>query len=444
MRILTGSTGASHITAADDGALYAGIVGPDSYVLDIGQKFEATVLSAVSIRLGDGDGILQGRHFRTDPGNYDTVSIEDNTAGTNRNDIIGVRYTASSGIESMVWQVVKGTATSGTAEDPAYSVGDLLSGGNTAFMPMYRVKLTDASVSAIEPMYEVLPAIPVLKRKLVGLNLIQEADVSEGWINSSGVLQSDSGYRTSGYIPVSPGEEVTVQLWRDAVGSKLWVGICYFNASKGYISGSYKSSYETVASLHHAIRYTTPEGAAYVRVSYLWGDGYRAKLERGDIATEWSRSPYDIDALSAQLAQTETKLVQTEAKLTQAEAKLALIGKNLLEDTDLVVGWIDTDGTLNGDSSYRTSGYIPVTPGEHLIAQLWRSAASDKPWIGFTCFSESKEYLSEHRTTAYGIAGEVYHSICLSVPSGVAYIRVSYAYASGYKVKLERDNITDM
>lgn len=156
MRILTGSTGANHVTAADDGALYAGIIGSGSYVLDIGQKFAATVVNATTVKLADGDGVLQGRHFRTDPGETDTVTIEDGSLGTSRNDVIGVRYIKDAGVESMAWQVIKGTATTGTATDPTYSEGDVLGGESSAFMPMYRVKLSGANLSAIEPMFSVL------------------------------------------------------------------------------------------------------------------------------------------------------------------------------------------------------------------------------------------------------------------------------------------------
>ena len=156
MRILTGSTGANHVTAADDGALYAGIIGSGSYVLDIGQKFAATVVNATTVKLADGDGVLQGRHFRTDPGETDTVTIEDGSLSTNRNDVIGVRYIKDAGVESMAWQVIKGTATTGTATDPTYDEGDVLGGESSAFMPMYRVKLSGANLSAIEPMFSIL------------------------------------------------------------------------------------------------------------------------------------------------------------------------------------------------------------------------------------------------------------------------------------------------
>lgn len=172
MRILTGSTGTSHITAADDGALYAGLAGKGSYVLNLGQQFKATVQSATSIKLGDGDGILQGRHFRTDPGDSDLVEIEENSAGTNRNDIIGVKYSAVSGIESMAWQVVKGAAVSGTAPDPSYNEGNLLTGGTAAFMPMYRVKIVDASISEIEPMFSVLQTLDELDGRTDPLDIL--------------------------------------------------------------------------------------------------------------------------------------------------------------------------------------------------------------------------------------------------------------------------------
>lgn len=210
MRILTGSTGASHVTAADDGALYAGIVGSGSYVLDIGQKFAATVLSAVAVKLGDGDGILQGRHFRTEPGDSDTVAIAESTAGSNRNDIIGVKYVNNAGVESMAWQVIKGTATTGTATDPTYDEGDVLGGDTEAFMPMYRVRLSGASISTVEPLFAVLtPANSLANVARSG----SYTDLTNKPITMTGATTSAAG--KTGFVPAPAAGAATRYLRSD-------------------------------------------------------------------------------------------------------------------------------------------------------------------------------------------------------------------------------------
>ena len=212
MRILTGSTGTNHVTAADDGALHAGLAGKNGYVLNIGQKFKATVKNATSIQLADGDGVLNGRHFRTELGSSDTVAIDENSAGTNRNDIIGVKYSMSSGVESMAWQVIKGTATTGTATDPTYSSGDLLAGGNTAFMPMYRVKLSGASISAVETMYAVLPTLDELGRKTDPLPITKGGTGSTTAADARaalGVTPANIGAATEGHTHALASDKLT-------------------------------------------------------------------------------------------------------------------------------------------------------------------------------------------------------------------------------------------
>ena len=145
--------------------------------------------------------------------------------------------------------------------------------------------------------------------KLGGANLIRQDGVSNGWVDFSGALVDEDGYRTSAYIPVTPGETLTFQLWRDASdGHSLWQGVTYFDADLAYISGSYSSqTVPDTAALYMIRRHTVPDGAAYIRVSYRWGEPwsvvtpigdlireYRVKLERGAVATDWSNAPEEL------------------------------------------------------------------------------------------------------------------------------------------------------
>lgn len=145
--------------------------------------------------------------------------------------------------------------------------------------------------------------------KLGGANLIRQDGVSNGWVDFSGALVDEEGYRTSAYIPVTPGEALTFQLWRDASdGHSLWQGVTYFDADLAYISGSYSSqTVPDTAALYMIRRHTVPDGAAYIRVSYRWSEPwsvvtpigdlireYRVKLERGAVATDWSNAPEEL------------------------------------------------------------------------------------------------------------------------------------------------------
>lgn len=144
MKIVTGYTGSEHITSNDDQALRQGIFGKGSYVLNVGNKFEATLTDANTVQIQDGEGVLQGVHFRVLPGTVDTVNIENGTTGYNRIDLIVARYTkdAVTGIESVNWAVITGTPSASTPTAPEYTEGDILAGDTLAEFPLYKVELS--------------------------------------------------------------------------------------------------------------------------------------------------------------------------------------------------------------------------------------------------------------------------------------------------------------
>lgn len=147
MKIVTGSRGTPHITSNDDQGRNQGIFGKNSYVLNVGLNMQAELSNANTVSISDGEGIMQGVHFRVAPGTVDTVTIENGTTGFNRIDLICARYTknAGTGIESVEWAVVKGTPTASTPSAPAYTEGDILAGDLVADFPIYKVTFTGVS-----------------------------------------------------------------------------------------------------------------------------------------------------------------------------------------------------------------------------------------------------------------------------------------------------------
>ena len=111
MNIVTGYRGTPHITANEAQAMNQGIFGTGNYVLDVGNKFAATLESATSVAIQDGEGVIQGVQFRIAPGSVENVSISPGTSGYKRIDYICARYTknASTGIEDVTLVVVEGT-----------------------------------------------------------------------------------------------------------------------------------------------------------------------------------------------------------------------------------------------------------------------------------------------------------------------------------------------
>lgn len=158
-----------HIYAEDDAAIFRSIVGTDG-VMNIGKKFETTILSNNKIRIADGVVCVGGHFARTPYAEYDDLTIENGRSGMNRNDLIVARIESSGtqGIDTMKLEVVKGTAAA-TAHDPAITKEDLYNVGRTREYPLYRVKLEGLNIVAVEQMFEVVPTIPELEKKIENL-----------------------------------------------------------------------------------------------------------------------------------------------------------------------------------------------------------------------------------------------------------------------------------
>ena len=157
LHLVTGFKGEAHITPEDVGAFNAGTLGDGDYVLDIGNKFAAEVVSNNTVKVLDGDVMMQGRHITLRSGTHEELNINNGDIGVNRNDIVVVRYTknAQTGIENAELAIVQGTATDGVAVDPELETGNLLAGNCLIHeMPLYRIPLTGYTVGEPEPLFK--------------------------------------------------------------------------------------------------------------------------------------------------------------------------------------------------------------------------------------------------------------------------------------------------
>ncbi len=196
LHLVTGYKGTPHITAEDVGAFNAGIVGTGEYVLNLGNKFAASLTSSNTVKILDGDAVMQGRHISLKKDTYEELTINNGENGKNRNDLIVVRYTknGTTGAEDASFAVIQGMSTDGTATDPEYTTGDILSGDCILHeMPLYRISLTGLTVGEPETLFE------VVKNPLGGLD----------------------GLLSKGTAPLSSVDEDTPDFWR-SVGVGVW------------------------------------------------------------------------------------------------------------------------------------------------------------------------------------------------------------------------------
>lgn len=144
MKIVTGYTGTPHITSNDQQAFNQGIFGNGNSVLNVGQKFNATLNSATSVTIEDGEGVLQGVHFRIATGETETLTFGPGTPGYNRIDLICARYAKEpvTGVESIDLVVIEGSPATGAASEPTYNTGDILQGDTPVDFPLWKITLS--------------------------------------------------------------------------------------------------------------------------------------------------------------------------------------------------------------------------------------------------------------------------------------------------------------
>ena len=82
------------------------------------------------------------------------------------------------------------------------------------------------------------------------------------------------------------------QAWSPTI-SQMWIDDTYFDSNKKYITGYDDVWYS--GKNHYIIKVIVPDGASYVRFSYLWRSNYKYKLEIGNKPTDWTPAPEDVD-----------------------------------------------------------------------------------------------------------------------------------------------------
>ena len=178
LHLVTGYKGTAHITSDDQGLFNAGCVGSADFVLATGDRFNAEVISNNTVRIYNGSLLMSGRHVNMKSTAYIDMAIANGTTGSNRNDLIVVRYTKnqSTGIESAELMVLQGASTTGVAVDPSYNATSILSGGAVYDMRLYRVRLSGLNIEAVEPLFTVLAPVGDIHRSFYRQNLLVNGD----------------------------------------------------------------------------------------------------------------------------------------------------------------------------------------------------------------------------------------------------------------------------
>ena len=185
--LITGKAGKPHIDGNSLGVLNAGIIGPDDYALDYGDKFAITLDDSNHATIATGCAMLNGRQALIST--PEQVTITSGSQGMKRNDLICLRYqrVVSTGIESCTLVVVRGTATTGTPADPTVNTGSILDLVAVHDMPLYRIPLDGITVGTPVPLFNILKPMKDVWDSLTRLPTQMRAGMYIGGTNANGV-----------------------------------------------------------------------------------------------------------------------------------------------------------------------------------------------------------------------------------------------------------------
>lgn len=226
MKIITGYGAGPHVTEQQFRNQNMGTFGSGTYILDVGSKMAATVISANEVQIADGIMIGEGNTAEISYGTSETLAIDNGSQGMLRTDLIVARYTknASTSVESMSLIVIKGTPAASNPATPAYNEGRIADGDNPVDFPLYQVNIDGISITSVNALVStvsVLDAITGLQNTVAGMQstisntklIMVNAPLGTLTFNSAGAAGGTisvaqyipTGYTMIGAIPSSSG-----------------------------------------------------------------------------------------------------------------------------------------------------------------------------------------------------------------------------------------------
>ena len=250
MEIVTGLRGTPHITSADVIGFQQGIATVGSGALPVGEKFRAELASNNELKIYDGEGVIQGVHFRVLQGTYDSITLENGSQGQKRKDLIVVKYTknAQTGYENTEWVVKKGTSTTETPVEPTATEGDVRAGDILAEVPWYVVEYDGINVTSVTPKFSTLMNIQELTEGFSSLN--------------SNLAGKQDSFTAGQFVEGFAGDGTLLMTWSKIGVTKKPSAVIITPCSSQDVIVSYTDDYNTAGTIQLRA-YSTASGAAF-------------------------------------------------------------------------------------------------------------------------------------------------------------------------------------
>lgn len=152
MAVLINGNGYKPVTAQQDAALYAGLVGNPPAVLDVFRRMGAQVIDNNTVRINSGEYVSQGRRIHIAYGEFDDFEIPTGTAGVVSYYIIGYRFyvdteTGNELIEQFVRKMNNATEI--------IEEGQIWAGADECYFSFYRVVVDGLTITGTKALFEI-------------------------------------------------------------------------------------------------------------------------------------------------------------------------------------------------------------------------------------------------------------------------------------------------
>lgn len=151
MNIITGYRGEPHVSSQQWRDENIALYGVGTYILNVGSKLAATVVSANEVTIADGIVIAQGCTAEVERGTTESIVVDNGEQGMARKDLIVLRYTrdASTNVEDMELDIIKGTPASSNPATPSFTSGSIADGDTLVEFPLYAVNLNGITIQSV-------------------------------------------------------------------------------------------------------------------------------------------------------------------------------------------------------------------------------------------------------------------------------------------------------
>lgn len=173
MASLINGDGYGPVTAQQDADLYAGILGNDLVVLNIGSRMTATIRSATSVRIADGEAVVQGRRIHINAGSYDDFTIPAGEQGVQARYCLGYHIYKDANSNELCETFVQ------TYSESLLTPASLRDGNTEAYVTLYIVTQDGITISGITPNYKIAQ-----QASKAGMNLLHDGPIRATRINT--------------------------------------------------------------------------------------------------------------------------------------------------------------------------------------------------------------------------------------------------------------------